>query len=77
MEKAKENERYYQMKRFKTQANIARDIMAGKKPETEVETPLDNPEAEQEDTPSAQVAKKYCKKGVHLAQVKSKIIDNA
>jgi len=63
------------MKRFKTQANIARDIMSNKKPE--VETPLDNPEAEQKNTPAAEVANKYCKKGVRLTQIKQKIIDNA
>lgn len=69
------------MKPFRTQANIARDIMNAsqqpKQEKPEVEIPLDNKEAEQIETPADAVMRKYCKKGVQLAQVKHKIIDNA
>jgi hypothetical protein len=64
------------MKPFRTNTNLARDILAGKDMKPTIETPMNNPEAEQKETAADIVMRKYCTKGTRLAQVKSKIIDN-
>ena len=63
--------------RYKSIRSVIAEIAAKKKnSDVEVETPLDNPEAEQDETAADVVMKKYCSRGPRLDQLKKKIIDN-